>query len=79
MTCSGVPVTGQGSVNDAVAMFNTMFDGVVELGTHLILVDCTAVTSVLSGLERYHLGSLSAEYALQRSEVLKVGVVVVLR
>jgi hypothetical protein len=71
-------VTGQGSLNDAVAMFNTMFDGAIELGTQLILVDCSAVTSVLSGLERYHLGSVSAEYAQQRSKesiVLKVAVV----
>jgi len=49
----------------------------MELGTRLILVDCSAVTSVLSGLERYHLGCISAEYAhrFKESIALKVAVV----
>jgi len=55
-----------------------LFDGTIELGTHPILVDCSAMTSVLSGLERYNLGSLGAEYALHRfkeSIAFKVAVV----
>jgi hypothetical protein len=69
--------TGLGSVHDAVAMYKKVFDGATELGTHLILVDCSAVTSVLSGLERYHLGCISAEYAhgFRESMALKVAVV----
>jgi hypothetical protein len=73
-----VTVTGQISLNDSVEIFQKTFDAAIELGTNLILIDCTAMTSVLSGLERYHLGSISAEYVLQRSNGsidLKVAVV----
>jgi hypothetical protein len=73
-----VTVTGQISLDNAVEIFQKTVDTAIELGTKLILIDCTAMTSMLSELERYHLGSLSAEYALQRSEgskALKVAVV----
>jgi hypothetical protein len=72
-----VTATGSGSVNDAVAIYKKAFDGAVKIGTHLILADCSAVTSVLSGLERYNLGSISAEYAhrFKESMAFKVAVV----
>ena len=73
-----VTVTGQVSLNNAVGIFQETFDAAIKLGTNLILIDCTAMTNVLSELERYHLGSISADYALQRSKesiALKVAVV----
>ena len=73
-----VTVTGQVSLNNAVEIFKETFDAGIKLGTNLILIDCTGMTSVLSELERYHLGSISADYALQRSKesiALKVAVV----
>jgi hypothetical protein len=73
-----VTVTGQISLNNAVGIFQETFDAAIELGTNLVLIDCTAMTGVLSELERYHLGRISADYALQRSEgskALKVAVV----
>src|SRR5215469_4825165 len=56
-------------------IFRKAVDAAVEEGINLILVDCSAMTSVLSRLERYNLGSLGAEYALQRTIALKVAVV----
>ena len=73
-----VTVTGQVSLNNAVEIFQKTFDAAIKLGPNLILIDCTAMTSALSELERYHLSSISAEYALQRSKesiALKVAVV----
>jgi hypothetical protein len=62
-----VTVTGKISLENALEIFQKTFDAAIELGSNLILLDCRAMTTVLSELERYRLGSLSAEYALQRS------------
>jgi hypothetical protein len=73
-----VTITGEASLNNAVKIFQEAVDAAVQEGTNLILIDCSAMTGVLSGLDRYDLGSISAEYALQRSEgsiAFKVAVV----
>jgi hypothetical protein len=70
-----VTATGQASLNKAVVLFKSMVDAALERGTNLILVDCSAVTGELSVLQQYEVGSLGAEYAVQRSIVLKVAVV----
>ena len=38
-------------------------------------MDCSAVTGALSVLDQYHLGSVGAEYAQQKSKALKLAVV----
>jgi hypothetical protein len=70
-----VTATGKASLNKAVMMLEKVVDAAVERGTNLILVDCSAVTGELSVLQQYEIGSVSAEYALQRSLALKVAVV----
>ena len=70
-----VTATGQASLNKAVVVLEKAVDAAVERGTNLILVDCSAVTGKLSVLQQYEVGSLGAEYALQKSKPLKVAVV----
>jgi hypothetical protein len=55
-------------------MFIRVFDGAIELGTNLILGDCSAVTSVLSGLERYNLSVASAQNMLYRDPRISLAV-----
>ena len=70
-----VTATGQASLNKAVVVLEKAVDAAVERGTNLILVDCSAVTGELSVLDQYHLGSVGAGYAQQKSKTLKVAVV----
>ena len=70
-----VTAIGQASLNKAVVVFNSMVDAAIERETSLILVDCSAVTGELSVLDQYHLGSVGAGYAQQKSKTLKVAVV----
>jgi hypothetical protein len=70
-----VTAIGQASLNKAVVVFNSMVDAAIDREMSLILVDCSAVRGELSVLDQYHLGSVGAGYAQQKSKTLKVAVV----
>src|SRR5215469_186378 len=70
-----VTAIGQASLNKAVVAINSLVDAAIERETNLILVDCSAVIGALSVLDQYHLGSVGAEYAQQKSKALKLAVV----